>query len=196
MPPMRATALLKPEAEPVWRAVHRRQHRSGQGATAPAMPMAITRMAGKNVRPIIRPQVSMRSISRKPPATTNGPSDKGRRGPMRPASAPIMGEASATTAAKGNSAAPASVAVIADGADQHIGHQHQQRAQRAIKQQGQQGKADKKFASRTAQAASSRARPGVSPPARMKQAAGRRPPEAKAPPATSRPRPSRWSGPR
>src|SRR5471030_1181141 len=45
-PPVRAMALLKPEAEPVWRVSTAPSTALVSGATAPDMPTEITRMAG------------------------------------------------------------------------------------------------------------------------------------------------------
>jgi hypothetical protein len=49
IPPVRATALLRPEAEPVCRPSTDANIAVVRGATAPAMPIAITRIAGKTV---------------------------------------------------------------------------------------------------------------------------------------------------
>ena len=46
---MRDTALLKPEAEPVCRASTEDRTAVVRGATAPAMPMAMTTTAGNTV---------------------------------------------------------------------------------------------------------------------------------------------------
>src|ERR1700686_5185 len=49
MPPVRATALFRPEAEPVCRLSTDPRIAAVRGATAPAMPTAITRIAGEAV---------------------------------------------------------------------------------------------------------------------------------------------------
>ena len=53
-PPVRARALLKPEAEPVWRWSTELRTAVVRGATAPAMPMKMTRIAGSAVGAVSR----------------------------------------------------------------------------------------------------------------------------------------------
>jgi len=106
------------------------------GAIVTAMPRPITTIAGKNVVQY-DPSTPAAREKPNPPATTNGPTVSGRRGPTRPTSPPDHRESTNRITANGTSAAPASVGGVAVDLNQIQRQQEHHHAERAVEQQRQ-----------------------------------------------------------
>src|SRR5215218_2449543 len=90
-PPTRATALLTPDATPECCASAAASTVAVKGATVNASPPPNTNTAGSTASMYERPG-SIRTISTRPHAMTNGPIVIGHRGPIRCASSPARAE--------------------------------------------------------------------------------------------------------
>jgi hypothetical protein len=90
-PPVRATALLNPEADAVCCASTELSTAVVRGATAPAIPRAIARIEGNTL--VQYPSYdAIRIASRKPAAMTSGLLMRTGRGPIRAAMEPAIGD--------------------------------------------------------------------------------------------------------
>ena len=137
-PPVRATALLKPDAMATCCSSTEPRTEEVSGATAIVIPSAMHEDRREGAGPIaaVRPASATPAASRAP--TTSGPTVSGRRGPdARGEAAHCRRAAAVIRIGSGSSASPASHRRIAAAGDQHIGDQQHRRAECAVEQEGE-----------------------------------------------------------
>ncbi len=108
-PPARDTALLIPDARPLWRESTAFITVVVSGATVIVMPMPSVTIAGKTEIQYEPPTPIMAKIRNATP-TTAGPTVSGNRAPNCPISPPAHREPANMISANGSTAAPAAVA--------------------------------------------------------------------------------------
>ena len=136
-PPVRATALLKPEAVPTWRSVDRAEHRRGQRRDRDRHPRRHHRHRREDAGPVT-------GVGADALAEQHSGGDDQRADDEEPARADPPGELAHRRRGEGEQDRQREHRQsrldrrIAAGLDQHIGDQQHRRAECAVEQEGQQ----------------------------------------------------------